>query len=141
LCSAPMKPSLPEGLKRSGRWERGILALLRIDEAPLDLRILGRHVFQAALVGIAAGLVGAAFFAGLEFFQGLCLERSAGYVILRANGETFAHPPAHTVFRPWILLFLPAAGALLSGVVTLLAPETRGGGGDAMIEAFHHKDG
>jgi CIC family chloride channel protein len=36
---------------------------------------------------------------------------------------------------------LPAAGALLAGLLCQLAPETRGGGGDAMIHAFHHKGG
>src|SRR5258708_20588879 len=45
-------------------------------------------------------------------------------------------------FRPWLLLVVPAAGALLSGVIsTWLAPETRGGGSDAIIEAFHQKRG
>ena len=38
-------------------------------------------------------------------------------------------------------MLLPAAGALLAGLVCLLAPETRGGGGDAMIHAFHHQGG
>ena len=38
-------------------------------------------------------------------------------------------------------MFLPAAGALLAGLVCLIAPETRGGGGDAMIHAFHHQGG
>jgi len=41
---------------------------------PLDLRIAGRVVLHAALVGVAAGLVGAAFFAGLEYTQRLLLE-------------------------------------------------------------------
>ena len=32
-------------------------------------------------------------------------------------------------------------GALASGIISQLAPETRGGGGDAMIDAFHRHDG
>ena len=36
---------------------------------------------------------------------------------------------------------MPALGAIGSGLVTTLAPETRGGGGDAMIDAFHHGGG
>ena len=43
--------------------------------------------------------------------------------------------------HPLVILFLPAAGALLAGLVCLIAPETRGGGGDAMIHAFHHQGG
>jgi CIC family chloride channel protein len=132
---------LPESVKRSGRWERGILWLLRTNEAPLDFRIIGRSLFHAALVGAAAGLIGAAFFAGLEFLQRFLLENLAGYVVLRAAGETFVGPAPTAVFRPWLLLVLPGAGALLAGLVSRIAPETRGGGGDAMIHAFHHDDG
>ena len=37
---------------------------------------------------------------------------------------------------------MPAVGALLAGAVSVwLAPETRGGGSDAIIEAFHYKQG
>ena len=32
-------------------------------------------------------------------------------------------------------------GALVSGLLTFAYPEARGGGGDAMIDAFHHADG
>jgi CIC family chloride channel protein len=134
-------PMIPDRVKRSGRWERGILSLLRTNEAPLDFRILGRSLFHAALVGAMAGLIGAGFFAGLEFIQRFLLEDLAGYVMLRAHGETFVGVSGPTTFRPWLLFVLPGAGALLAGLVSRIAPETRGGGGDAMIHAFHHEDG
>ena len=38
-------------------------------------------------------------------------------------------------------MLLPAVGALAGGIVSQLAPETRGGGGDAMIDAFHQQGG
>ncbi|HXX70400.1 MAG TPA: chloride channel protein [Polyangiaceae bacterium] len=100
-------------------------------------------LLQAALVGAAAGLMGSLFFAGVEAFQRLILESTAGYAPLRAGGETilgeFDHP---TPFRPWLLLIIPAAGALLGGALsTWLAPETRGGGSDAIIDAFHQHRG
>jgi CIC family chloride channel protein len=45
-------------------------------------------------------------------------------------------------FRPLLLVFVPAAGALLAGAIsTWLAPETRGGGSDAIIDAFHNAQG
>ena len=64
-------------------------------------------------MGVAAGLVGAAFFAALEFVQRLLLEDLGGYLPLRAHGETFL-PELPTVgrFRPWLLVLLPAVGAL-----------------------------
>jgi chloride channel protein, CIC family len=123
------------------RAGRGLLATLLPEASPLDLRILGRTLLHAAVVGAAAGLVGAAFFAALEGVQRLLLELGAGYRPLRAHGENFLPHVPHGEFRPWLLLVLPAAGALLSGLVTRWAPEARGGGGDATIEAFHHKGG
>lgn len=121
---------------------RAILPVLFADSAALDLRIVGRTLLHAALVGLAAGLVGAAFFAGVEYMQRLLLEDLAGYAPLRAHGERFAEGSGErTVFRPWMLALLPALGGLACGLLTQLAPETRGGGGDAMIEAFHHQGG
>jgi CIC family chloride channel protein len=108
---------------------------------PLDLRIVGRTLAHAALVGIAAGLTGALFFGGLEYLQHLLLENLAGYAPLRAHGERFVGEAADTAFRPWLLVLLPAFGGLACGLLTRKAPETRGGGGDAMIDAFHHRGG
>jgi CIC family chloride channel protein len=109
-----------------------------IPEAPLELRIVGRVLLHAAVVGLLAGAVGAAFFAALELGQRLLLEGFAGYTLVRARGEAIVAPREPDAFRPWILALLPALGGLVSGLVTALAPETRGGGGDAAIEAYHH---
>ena len=46
-------------------------------------------LLHAAIVGVAAGLMGAAFFAALEVVQRLILEDLGGYRPLRAHGETF----------------------------------------------------
>lgn len=131
-----------------GRWRRywaernrRVLPVILSQTAPLDLRIMGRMLLHAALVGLAAGAAGAAFFAALEHLQTFLLEEVAGYAPLRAHGEALvAHEHAGT-FRPWLLLLLPAAGGLVCGVLTLFAPEIRGGGGDEMIDAFHRHGG
>jgi len=112
-----------------------------VDRAPIDLGIVGRTLLHAAAVGVAAGLVGAAFFAGLEYLQRGLLEELVGYIPLRADGETFAAGETHGTFHWWLLLFLPALGGLACGLITQLAPEARGGGGDAMIDSFHHHGG
>lgn len=107
---------------------------------PLDLRIVGRMLLHAALVGAAAGLIGAAFVAGAELVQSLLLERLAGVHPLRTLGDPWHLGEGITTpFRPWVLLFVPAFGALVGGLLCIFAPESRGGGGDAMIEAFHHQ--
>ena len=112
----PPLPPVPPGrnttargkVKLVARWRlwiaeqnRAILPVIFAENAPLDLRIVGRTLLHAALVGVAAGLVGAAFFAALEYMQRFLLEDLAGYVPLRARGETFARGrPAPIVFRP-----------------------------------------
>ena len=65
----------------------------------------------------------------------------AGYIPLRADGETFAAGGGFHTFRPWLLALLPGLGGLACGLLTRLTPEIRGGGGDAMIEAFHYEGG
>ncbi|HET7754764.1 MAG TPA: chloride channel protein [Anaeromyxobacteraceae bacterium] len=106
--------------------------------APLDLRLLGRTVLHAALVGVVAGLVGAAFFAGLELGQRLLVEDVAGFTLLRARGEAFVAPALARQLRPLWLVLLPALGGLASGLLTTwLAPEAAGGGGEATIQAYH----
>jgi CIC family chloride channel protein len=121
---------------------REFLTTILKEATPVDLRIVGRTLLHAALVGVVAGLMGAVFFAALEVIQRFVLEYLVGYRLLRAAGETFLGGLDGTrPFRWWLLLFLPALGALGSGLVSQLAPETRGGGGDAMITAFHQKGG
>src|SRR3954465_8754050 len=121
---------------------REFLTTILREATPPDLRIVGRTLAHAAIVGAAAGLMGAAFFATLELVQRLVLEDLGVYRPLRASGETFLPEIGHLAhFRPWLLALLPAAGALAAGIFSQLAPETYGGGGDGMIEAFHHRDG
>jgi CIC family chloride channel protein len=116
--------------------------LLFAARGPVEFQILGRMLLQAALVGAAAGLLGSLFFAGVEFAQRFALEQMTGYVPLRAGGEKIFGEATGRPFRPWLLFLFPAAGALVAGAIsTWLAPETRGGGADAIIEAFHQNRG
>jgi CIC family chloride channel protein len=116
------------------------LALL-VPEGPLELRIVGRVLLHAALVGLAAGVLGTAFLLALEHGQQLLLEGFAGLELLRARGEGNA-PAAPGPFRPWLLVLLPTIGGLASGLLTAwLAPEAAGGGGDATIDAYHRGGG
>jgi CIC family chloride channel protein len=108
----------------------------------LALQMLGRVLLHAALVGAAAGLVGTLFVAGLELTQNLVLGRLAGYLPLRADGEEIVSSGHVMTFHAWLLFALPAVGALVGGVLSSrFAPETRGGGSDAIIEAFHRHNG
>jgi CIC family chloride channel protein len=112
------------------------------DRQQVAMQLLGRVLLHAALVGAAAGLVGSLFVAGLELTQMLFLERLAGYLPLRAEGEQIVQSQFIAPFRPWVLWAVPAVGALAAGAISArFAPETRGGGSDSIIESFHKHDG
>jgi chloride channel protein, CIC family len=138
------EPATPSGLARPAH--RRLVAFRRLlsgARAPIDLQILGRVLLHAALVGAAAGLLGSLFFTGVEAVQRISLETWAGYIPLRAGGERIlGEMPGPVPFRPWLLCVIPAAGALLGGAISAwLAPETRGGGSDSIIAAFHRNGG
>src|SRR5580698_10463998 len=81
----------------------------------LALQMVGRVLLHAALVGAAAGLVGTLFVAGHELTQNLVLGRLAGYLPLRADGEEVVSAGHVMTFHPWLLLVIPAVGALIGG--------------------------
>ncbi len=71
------------------------------------------------------------------------LEDLGGYRPLRAHGETFLPELDQPAPLP-PLAAGPAArrwARSRAGIISQLAPETRGGGGDAMIDAFHQHGG
>lgn len=148
--SAPMPESEPRKPGRGDLPRRRPLAILRdmVDPVlgwmrpaePLELQILGRTLLHAALVGLGAGIIGAGFFAGVQRLQTFLLEHLAGYELLIAKGEPGSHHTASTLHL-WMVLLIPAGGALIGGFLTRFAPECRGGGGDATIDAFHRDNG
>jgi CIC family chloride channel protein len=107
----------------------------------LEFKNLGRMLLHAAVVGALTGLIGSLFFVALEVVQHVFLEELAGYKPLKAHGEALLVGTEAAEFRPWILVLLPAVGALLGGLLTNIAPEAQGGGGDAMLRAFHQQGG
>src|SRR5580692_12475453 len=138
ILTAP--PARPAAVLRR---RLGTLVRLGIgDRQQVAMQILGRVLLHAALVGAAAGLLGSLFVAGLELTQGIFLERVSGYLPLRAEGEQVIESVHLSPFRPWLLWAIPAVGALIGGAISVrFAPETRGGGADAIIDAFHNHGG
>src|SRR3954470_11185659 len=119
---------------------RNILALIVPDEPPLELQIIGRTLLHAALVGLVAGLIGSAFLYLAEHVAGVLLQDLSGYDPLRAAGEIHYTTAPEAPLSWYFLLFIPALGGVACGYLARFAPETRGGGGDAAIEAFHLHD-
>lgn len=132
------------GPPRRGWW-RSFLGVARsplwlarfVPEAlgPLELHLFGRTLGSAAIVGLFAGLVGAGFVAATDLAQDLLLNQATGATLAHAAGEVAGDGAGPA--RLWLLLLLPAAGALVSGLISRWYPDVSGGGGDATIAAFH----
>ncbi len=99
-------------------------------------------VFYCILVGLIAG-GGAIFFHFLcQLFHHLFLGKLAGYYPPHPAGESPLFPVEPTSPNRLILLTLPALGGVVSGwLVYKYAPEAEGHGTDAVIEAYHRKQG
>ena len=99
-------------------------------------------VFYCILVGLIAG-GGAIFFHFLcQLFHYLFLGKLAGYYPPHPAGESPLFPVEPTSPNRLILLTLPALGGIVSGwLVYKYAPEAEGHGTDAVIEAYHRKQG
>ncbi len=106
-----------------------------------QVRILG----LAALVGVVAGIGGIGFYLATRVVEHYALGVIAGYTPEpHPGGEpTLAWLPAITrTLNPWLLLLIPTIGGLISGIIVFtLAPEAEGHGTDAVIDAYHNKQG
>ncbi len=111
--------------------------------SPVEMaRKLGRLLFLCGLVGVVAGLGAIVFLWMMEFTRHYALGVMAGYYPPGPGGEEPLFSEAAAPFRRWLLLFVPAVGGLLSGlIVYTFAPEAEGHGTDAAITAYHFKRG
>lgn len=108
-------------------------------------RELIRLLSLCVLVGLVAGIGAVGFYYLLKLADFVCMDYLAGYQLTFGGHEgplfstgRAASPP----LRRWLLLILPVAGGLLSGLIVFtLAPEAEGHGTDAAIEAYHFKGG
>ena len=103
-------------------------------------RLLG----SAVLVGIVAGLGAVVFAVACQVVVAGSLNAYAGYRAPGPKGEAVVSwlPEVTKPLVPWMLLLVPTIGGLLSGwLVFTYAPEAEGHGTDAVIEAYHHKQG
>jgi CIC family chloride channel protein len=119
---------------------RSLLGVVIGDEPPIELQLVGRIVFQAIVVGLTVGAAGCVLLLGLDAVEHAMLNELARYPHLHAAGESLVSVTGVSP-RLYLLPLVPMVGALIAGWISRRAPEIRGGGGDAMIEAFHHRGG
>ena len=111
-------------------------------ESYVDIALAGKWTFNFILIGIIAGLGSVVFHYLCQIGAHYFMDFLAGYRPPVAAGEHQLMPPTNKLFNPFILLFLPAFGGLLSGwLVYTYAPEAEGHGTDAAIDAYHRKGG
>jgi chloride channel protein, CIC family len=106
-----------------------------------QVRLLG----LAGLVGVVAGFGGIAFYIATRVVEHYALGVGAGYSPEpHPGGEpSLAWLPAVThALHPWLLILIPTIGGLISGIIVFtFAPEAEGHGTDAVIAAYHNKQG
>jgi len=93
-------------------------------------------------IGLLAGLGAVVFNELLHLASHYTMHGLVQLPVPLPSGEaTEVAPPAGPP-RRWLIVLLPVAGGLISGLlVKLLAPEAQGTGTDSYIEAFHEKGG
>lgn len=106
-----------------------------------DLELFGRTLITCVLVGAVVGLAACVFHVGLEALRTLLLDGLVHYAAPVPYGEATVHASNHGEFRRWLLPIVTALGGLACGlVVHFFAQEAAGGGGDAMLDAYHNKN-
>ncbi|MCW9706429.1 chloride channel protein [Fodinibius salsisoli] len=109
----------------------------------VNMIITGRWLFYCVIIGILAGLFALLFNFLFELIQEVAIHQLAGTVITHPDNERifedFILPlDFFAIEQPWLLFFLPALGGLISGLIVYkFAPQARGHGNDAVIEAYH----
>jgi len=109
-----------------------------------------RWMFYCVVVGILVGLVALLFNISLDVIQQITFSQLAGIDLLEPGGK-------HNIIRiqlpsqlgsaiafqsSWFIIFLPAFGALISGILVYkFAPDAEGSGTDSVIRAFHKQKG
>jgi CIC family chloride channel protein len=107
--------------------------------SPIRMKWIWRWIFLGVLIGVVSGF-GAILFnfliqIGTQFF----MEDLVALILPREYQEfSLLGIP----LSRWMILWIPALGGLLSGILVFrFAPEAEGHGTDAMIESFHRKKG
>jgi len=113
----------------------------KIQKIPEWQRRLRWPLFSAA-IGVVAGVGAIVFDWLLHLILHYSIELPTNYI--EPTPLPFGLPPGSSSlpWGHWLFLVVPTLGGLISGLlVFLIAPETKGDGTDAMLEAYHYRGG
>jgi CIC family chloride channel protein len=107
--------------------------------SPVRMKWIWRWIFLGILIGVVSGFGALVFnfliLRGTQFFM---KDLVALLLPKELQGASLLGVPLDR----WMILWIPAFGGLLSGLIVFrFAPEAEGHGTDAMIESFHKKKG
>ncbi len=106
---------------------------LRAISDSLDFGGVTKWMFFASLIGFVTGLAAVTFRWMVTWTKLHVFEEIVGSSAEGLGGADFSI---------WLLLLVPAAGGLITGLlVQWIAPEAEGHGTDAVINSFHHLKG
>src|SRR5271168_3984934 len=102
---------------------------------------MARLLILSAIVGLVAGYGALAFNYVLDRSDNLFMDWAVGYDLPVPAGDGPVVMPAEPQ-RRWLILILPAVGALAGSLLChWFAPEARGEGTDSVVAAFHQGEG
>jgi CIC family chloride channel protein len=107
--------------------------------SPTRMKWIWRWIFIGIFIGVVSGF-GAILFnfllqKGAQFF----MNDLVAFILSRELQQSSI---LGVPLKRWMILWIPALGGLLSGLLVFhFAPEAEGHGTDAMVESFHHKKG
>ncbi|MFH1674600.1 MAG: chloride channel protein [Pseudomonadota bacterium] len=112
-----------------------VLGRLKTEDIP-------KWILFGSIIGVVSAIGAILFFYGLSWAKFFLFDILGGFSMPEAAGEQLVTLHVEQSPRPWVLFLLPAVGGLLSGlIVYTFAPEAEGHGIDAMLDAFHNKEG
>jgi len=101
-------------------------------------KLLGKWLLLGSVVGVVAGLAGILFQTLLELLTSFVIPHLMGLNAGHAGGDTEQARFAMGTFSWIAVLVLPTIGGLISGFfIFRYAPEAKGHGTDAAIDAYH----
>jgi CIC family chloride channel protein len=104
-------------------------------------RKITRLLILSALVGLVAGYGAVAFNYVLDRSDNLFMDWAVGYNLPVPAGDGPVVMPNEPQ-RRWLILILPAVGALAGSLIChWFAPEAKGEGTDSVVAAFHQGEG
>ena len=105
-------------------------------------KVMGKWLLLGIIVGVATGLTGVVFQLLLELLSHFLVQHMMGLNPGHAGGDTEHFHFAMGTFSWIAVLALPTLGGLVSGFfIFKYAPEAKGDGTDAAVQAYHKNRG